>query len=73
MMDMYKDPFNTEDFTIQDSYVTFNIGRFIRFFMYHFIFFFVSGPATVLFMKPFENMFFIRNMGFWGWTTSMVF
>eukprot|EP00347_Sterkiella_histriomuscorum_P006140 403353915 len=67
------DPFNKEDFFKQDSYVTFKCGRFFRFFIYHFLFFFVTGPLTGVVLLLFESRRFLTNMGFMGINGSFMF
>eukprot|EP00347_Sterkiella_histriomuscorum_P012590 403367986 len=66
MIRLYNDPFNNEDAVIQDSYVTFKFQRFAKYFVYHFLFFFLTGPITGLLLLPFENWTYLYNMGFLG-------
>ncbi|CDW86982.1 UNKNOWN [Stylonychia lemnae] len=73
MIKLCNDPFNIEDMIISDSYVYFKIGRFFKFFAYHFLYFFITGPLTFIFLLPFENLTFQRNMGFYGFSTSSFF
>eukprot|EP00347_Sterkiella_histriomuscorum_P005593 403356017 len=66
---LYNDPFNNEDAVIQDSYVTFKFGRFVKQFFYHFLFFFFTGPLTGFILLPFENWNYLYNMGFLGFVS----
>ena len=67
------DPFNNEDFVVADCYVDFQFTKFIRFFAYHFLFFFTLGPfISPIFMKI-ENKNFIINMGFWKINAGTIF
>ncbi|CDW82679.1 UNKNOWN [Stylonychia lemnae] len=60
------DPFVNEDFIISDSYVQFSRKRFIKFFIYHLLYYFYFGPLIYFILLPFENKNFLLNMGFMG-------
>ena len=62
------DPFDKEEIIVKDSYVRFNYRRFIKFFMYHFLLFFVVGPITIPAIIWIEGLKFTKNMGMWGAT-----
>lgn len=63
---MCLDPFNIEDFNLSDCYVSFHSWRFIKLFMYHFLFFFIFGPFISPLLILIENRNFVTNMGFCG-------
>ncbi len=61
-----KDPFNKEDFLFLDTEVNFCIRRFIRFTLYHIIFYLFIGPLLGLIFILAGKKYLAYNMGFYG-------
>jgi hypothetical protein len=70
MKNACSDPFNKEDIAITDSHVKFHIIRFLKAFIYHFLFILVLGPFVSPILILLENKNFVINMGFYKSTLN---
>lgn len=52
---MVQDPFNKEDVIIQDSYAVFNVEKYLKYVVYHILFFLLLGPFTFPLFRIFET------------------
>ena len=61
---MVKDPQNKINYNSEDGILSFNLGEFIKSFIYHVLYMMVLGPFACVIIGPIEGKAFLKNSKF---------